>query len=86
MTPFLPRGVRLRHDAVRDTHVLLGPERALMLDPIAHAILSRVDGNATEAEIVADLAATFGAPAEQVAGDVAAFLTDMRDKMLVAVR
>ncbi|MEM7269051.1 MAG: pyrroloquinoline quinone biosynthesis peptide chaperone PqqD [Pseudomonadota bacterium] len=83
MTPALPRGVRLHWDKVRDTHVLLGPERALMLDPIAHAILSRVDGKATEAAICDDLAATFGAPRDQVGADVAAMLRDLADKRLV---
>lgn len=83
MIPALPRGVRLRHDAVRGQDVLLGPERALMLDPIAKEILSRVDGAVSEAAIVDDLAATFGAPREQIAGDVRAFLDDLGAKMLV---
>lgn len=83
MTPALPRGVRLHWDKVRETNVLLGPERALMLDPIAFEILKRVDGAASEADISADLAKTFGAPLEQVAGDVAAFLTDLSDKRLL---
>lgn len=83
MTPKLPRGVRLHRCAVRGADVLLGPERALLLDPIAHAILSRVDGAASEAEIVADLAAAFGAPAAQVGPDVSAFLADLAEKRLV---
>ena len=83
MTPKLPRGVRLHRCAVRGADVLLGPERALMLDPIAHTILSRVDGAASEAEIVADLSATFGAPVEQVRPDVSAFLADLAEKRLV---
>ncbi|MEO0359709.1 MAG: pyrroloquinoline quinone biosynthesis peptide chaperone PqqD [Pseudomonadota bacterium] len=86
MTPYLPRGVRLHWDKVRETHVLLGPERALMLDQIAHAILSRVDGAASEAAIVDDLSTTFGAPRDQVAGDVAAFLDDLAGKRLLERR
>lgn len=46
--PFLPRGVRLHHDNVRGQEVLLGPERALMLDQIACEILKRVDGVKTK--------------------------------------
>lgn len=82
-TPALPRGVRLHWDKVRGQHVLLGPERALMLDQIAYEILKRVDGEVAEAAISADLAATFGAPVEQVAGDVATFLADLADKRLL---
>ena len=83
MTPRLPRGVRLHHCAVRGAPVLLGPERAVMLDPIAEAILSRVDGAASEAAIVSDLAAAFGAPEAQVGPDVSAFLADLAEKRLV---
>ena len=86
MIPRLPRGVRMRWDGVRNTHVLLGPERALMLDPIAHEILKRVDGETAEAAICADLAATFGAPEAQVSSDVRAFLGDLADKRLLEAR
>ena len=81
--PALPRGVRLHWDKVRETNVLLGPERALMLDQIAFEILKRVDGETSEAAISADLAETFGAPLDQVSGDVAAFLADLADKRLM---
>ena len=84
MIPSLPRGVRLHHDGVRDQHVLLGPERALMLDPIALEILSRVDGETSEEAIVEDLASAFSAPKDQVARDVRAFLENLSVKMLVA--
>lgn len=86
MTPFLPRGVRVHWDKVRETHVLLGPERALMLDPIATEILKRIDGAASEAAICEDLAATFGAPVGQVSGDVRAFLGDLAEKRLLEMR
>ncbi|MEM7524120.1 MAG: pyrroloquinoline quinone biosynthesis peptide chaperone PqqD [Pseudomonadota bacterium] len=85
-TPVLPRGVRLHWDAVRKTNILLGPERALMLDQIAHEILKRVDGAATEAEICDDLAATFGAPLDQIAKDVDVFLADLADRRLLERR
>ena len=42
--PVLPRGVRLHWDVVRSALVLLAPERALMLDAVGHAILSRTKG------------------------------------------
>ncbi|GJD65240.1 pyrroloquinoline quinone biosynthesis peptide chaperone PqqD [Methylobacterium frigidaeris] len=42
--PHLPRGVRMRHDTVRNAHVLLAPERTFDLDQNAVAVLSLVDG------------------------------------------
>ncbi|MEX2519417.1 MAG: pyrroloquinoline quinone biosynthesis peptide chaperone PqqD [Paracoccaceae bacterium] len=85
MIPALPRGTRLRWDAVRETQVLLGPERALMLDAVAYEILKRVDGVVTEAEICADLAQAFGAPLDRVSADVAAFLADLAEKRLLDI-
>ncbi len=80
--PVLPRGVRLHWDRVRTTHVLLAPERAIMLDDIGHAILSRLDGRTCEA-LVAGLAADFGADAADVGPDVAEFLGGLVRERLV---
>lgn len=79
----LPRGVRLHDDHVRQRPVLLGPERALMLDDIAHAILTEVDSRSRQSQIVARLAARFSAPEAEIAGDVHDFLTDLRDRRLL---
>ncbi|MFK7753458.1 MAG: pyrroloquinoline quinone biosynthesis peptide chaperone PqqD [Sedimentitalea sp.] len=81
--PYLPRGVRRHHDAVRGAEVLLGPERALMLDDIGHAILSEVDGVRSIHDLSADLAARFDAPLEAIASDVAEFLSNLADKRLI---
>jgi pyrroloquinoline quinone biosynthesis protein D len=83
VTPCLPPGVRLHWDAVRGTHVLLAPERALMLDEVGHAILSRVDGVKGIAELVAGLAADFGAPIKEVGPDVSEFLEGLASERLV---
>lgn len=83
MTPALPPGVRLHWDAVRGTHVLLAPERVLMLDEVGHAILSRVDGATAVAALVAELAATYDAPAEEVGPDVTEFLEGLARERLV---
>lgn len=83
MTPHLLPGVRLHYDAVRETHVLLAPERALMLDMVSHEILRRVDGRANESEIIADLARSFDAPEETIRGDVRAFLSGLRAQLLL---
>ncbi|MFN3577930.1 MAG: pyrroloquinoline quinone biosynthesis peptide chaperone PqqD [Tabrizicola sp.] len=83
MIPALPPGVRLHWDAVRGTHVLLAPERVLMLDEVGHAILSRVDGATAVAALVADLAACFDAPEDEVGPDVTEFLQGLARERLV---
>ena len=83
--PALARGVRLRFDKARDAWVLLAPEKVLMPDQIAIEILKRCDGKAKVGDIVADLALTFSADRDQVAGDVRAFLQDLADKGMLTV-
>ncbi len=84
--PRLPRGVRLHHDRVRDTPVLLGPEVALMLDPIGKAVLDEIDGLSDLAVISHRLAERYGAPVATVAEDVAEFLEGLAARRLVEVR
>ena len=84
--PFLPRGVRLKEDRLRNATVLLTPEKAIMLDQIGVAILSRVTGTATFAQIIRDLAETFSAPREQVERDVQDFMVGLRARMYLGVR
>lgn len=83
MTPVLPPGVRLHWDRVRHCHVLLAPERALMLDDIGHAILARVDGRTALQDLVAGLAADFDAPVDEVGADVGGFLQGLARERLV---
>jgi pyrroloquinoline quinone biosynthesis protein D len=83
VTPVLPPGVRLHWDRVRGTHVLLAPERALMLDEVGHAILVHVDGVTDMNQLVAGLAADFEAPVEEVGPDVAEFLEGLTRERLV---
>jgi pyrroloquinoline quinone biosynthesis protein D len=78
--PRLPRGVRLRQDAARGGWVLLAPERILQPDPVAVEILSRVDGQASLAQIVDSLAAAFSAERAQIDADVRAFLGNLAEK------
>ena len=86
MVPVLLRGVRVKDDQVRKMPVLLGPERALMLDTIGAAILERVDGARDLDGIIGDLAAAYDAPPEVIRGDVEAFLGDLSDKRLLEMR
>ena len=82
--PVIPRGVRLHHDRVRDREVLLGPERALMLDQTALAILTAVDGARSLSDIATHLADTYNAPRDVIEPDVVAFLDGLADQMLIA--
>jgi pyrroloquinoline quinone biosynthesis protein D len=82
MTPRLPRGVRLRHDKVRNRHVLLAPERIFEVDEIGVAILQRCDGRTFE-EMLQDLSTTFEAPVEAIKPDVLAFLKGFAEKRVI---
>ena len=84
--PALLRGVRTHWDKVRNTWVLLAPERALELDEIAAAILAETDGEASFAEIVDRLAAKYNAPPERIAGDARAFLAGLIERRMAEVR
>lgn len=83
--PLLPRGVRLHRDRVRDTWVLLAPERTVTLDEVGHAILSEIDGHRSLGEITAGLAAKYNAPHEQIARDSADFLGALRARRFLEV-
>jgi pyrroloquinoline quinone biosynthesis protein D len=84
--PFLPRGVRMHFDKVRNIWVLLAPERALKLDQIGLAILGEVDGAKPISEIAATLAAKYDAPVEQITKDSAAFLSSLTERRMLEVR
>ena len=84
--PYLPRGVRLADDRVRGIRVLQAPERAMQLDAIGDAILSELDGQRSMAVIATDLAAKYNAPQDQIASDVADFLTGLIARRMVFVK
>lgn len=81
--PTLPRHIKLRYDKARQSWVLLGPERALMLDEIGADILQRVNGRHSVAEIIAQLAAEYDASPTDIAADVEGFLRDLAEKRLL---
>lgn len=78
--PSLPRHVKLRFDKQRDCWVLLAPERVLMPDEPAMAILKRCDGSASVTVIVDQIAAEFDAPRGEIESDVIEMLQDLCDK------
>lgn len=80
----LSRHVRFRFDEARDCHVLLAPERVIMPDPIAVAILERCDGVASVGSIADDLAAHYAAPRAAVLADCLEMLNDLAAKGMIA--
>ncbi len=81
--PRLPRGVRMRFDAVRNAHVLLAPERAFDLDETAAMVLALVDGHRSIKGIADELAAKFDADRAAIEADVLEMLTELVGKRIV---
>lgn len=78
--PDFRRGVKFRYDTVRDTWILLAPEKLLLPDDIAVEILKLIDGERSIDAIVDDLAARFDAPREEIAGDVVEVLERLANR------
>jgi pyrroloquinoline quinone biosynthesis protein D len=57
--PQLARKARLRYEEVRQTHLLLLPERVVKLNPTGAAVLRLCDGQRTVREIVRELESQF---------------------------
>jgi coenzyme PQQ biosynthesis protein PqqD len=83
--PALRRGIRRKFDATRNAHVLLGPERVIVLDDIAAAITELVDSKNSVARISGVLAERFSEDAATVETDVTEFIRDLVEKGLAAV-
>ncbi len=82
--PKLARHVRFRFDPARGCHVLLAPERVIMPDPIAVAILQACDGVANLGAIATHLAAQYDAPPDAVLADCIEMLDDLVLKGMIA--
>src|SRR5258708_2484658 len=81
--PALSPRTRLRWDARARKHLLVYPERGLLLDEIATEIVVRCDGTRSIASIVAELSDRFGAPLDRVQSDVLGFLAQLVDRALL---
>jgi pyrroloquinoline quinone biosynthesis protein D len=57
--PRLATGARLRYDEVREEHLLLVPEGAVVLNPTAAEVLELCDGERSLDEIVGALSARY---------------------------
>jgi pyrroloquinoline quinone biosynthesis protein D len=78
--PRLWRLARLEYDRVRQKHVLLYPEGAVLLNDTGAAILELCNGARTVDEIVAILSERYQA---DVSADVNEYLSQMADRELV---
>jgi pyrroloquinoline quinone biosynthesis protein D len=82
--PAIDRRLRLQYEDAQQAHVLLYPEGMIKLNGSAGEILKRCNGQATLAEITADLERAFATTG--LAGDVIAFVTMAVDKKWLAVQ
>jgi pyrroloquinoline quinone biosynthesis protein D len=83
--PRLAGKARLRSDRVRGEVVLLLPDRVLLLNATAAAVLTLCDGRRTSAELVAELAGRYDSPVEVLAGDVCELLAQFRERGLIVL-
>ena len=81
--PVIGRGFKLQWEAVQNAFVLLYPEGMIKLNASAGEILKRCNGEATIAEITADLEKAFETTG--LSADVIAFVVMARDKQWLSV-
>jgi pyrroloquinoline quinone biosynthesis protein D len=79
--PQLATGVRLRWDGVRERHVLLYPEGALVLNGTAADVLGLCDGKRTIDEIAQELSPRY--QGADVRDDVERLVTTIAERGLV---
>jgi pyrroloquinoline quinone biosynthesis protein D len=83
--PKLSSRARLQKDKVTGKPILLYPEGILILNPTAHVIANYCTGEATFEEIIAKLAAQYGASPEDLRADVTECLDRFRTLNLLEV-
>jgi pyrroloquinoline quinone biosynthesis protein D len=76
--------VRFRFDETRQRWTVLAPEKLLLPDEQAVAILQLLDGARTVDEVIDELCRRYDAPREVVGSDVVAMLQDLADKGVLA--
>jgi pyrroloquinoline quinone biosynthesis protein D len=75
--------VRFRFDERRKAWIVLAPERLMLPDEHAVAILRLIDGKRDVDAIIDDLAGQFDAPRSVIADDVLPMLQDLVDKKVL---
>ena len=81
--PKLAAKARLRYDRKAERHMLLYPERGLVLNATGTDVVQLCTGEHTVAAIVDQLAAKYGQDAPTVEREVMAFLTALTERGLV---
>lgn len=74
---------RFRFDEARQAWLILAPERLLLPDEQAVAVLKLIDGARDNDAIVEALSLEFAAPADVIAADVLPMLQDLVDKKVL---
>jgi pyrroloquinoline quinone biosynthesis protein D len=74
---------RFRFDAVRQAWVVLLPERLLLPDAQAVAVLRLVDGSRDADAVINALGQQYDAPRAEIAADVLAMLQDLVDRKVL---
>jgi pyrroloquinoline quinone biosynthesis protein D len=74
---------RFRFDETRQAWVILAPERLLLPDEQAVAILKLIDGVRDVDAVVAQLSRDYEAPRDLIAADVLPMLQDLVDKKVL---
>ena len=67
----------MKHDAVRNRYVVLGPEMLVELNETGTAIMSKVDGEADLQTVIQSLAEQFQVEPRDIEMDVTEFCTSM---------
>ncbi|MFI5732936.1 pyrroloquinoline quinone biosynthesis peptide chaperone PqqD [Kribbella sp. NPDC051587] len=80
LRPRIRRGVRLSHDKVRNTPVVLHPEGVLIPNPTATAVLELCDGERSLTEITSLLADRYDAVRPE---QIRSLLDRLADKQVV---
>jgi pyrroloquinoline quinone biosynthesis protein D len=78
--PAFPNGTKFRFDRVRDSWVVMAPERIFVPDAHAVEVLRLIDGQRSLGAIIDALAARFDAPRDVLARDVAGLLHGLMDR------
>lgn len=81
------RGVRLHFDKARSAWTLMAPEKIVVLDEIAHEVVTEsLTSEVTVAQAIDTLAHKFKAPREEISIDVIELLQGFADKRMVRAR
>ncbi|HEV2208429.1 MAG TPA: pyrroloquinoline quinone biosynthesis peptide chaperone PqqD [Verrucomicrobiae bacterium] len=81
--PALARGVRIGTDPKTNEPMLLFPEGVIYLNPTAHDIVKRCDGQVTTQSLIAALADEYETDVEALRHDVLDCLADLHQRKVL---